>query len=95
MNVYSGAARGGGEGDERGEIFPPCYDRRDTFSIRTIKYCNLSLSTFNENKQFTCFGESIPGLQEPNLGLEGPYQDQEGPSEAPESPSKGKWAKSD
>ena len=94
MNVYSGAARGGGE--MKGVKFPhPCYDPRDTFSIRTIKYCNLSLSTFNENKQFTCFGESIPGLQEPNLGLEGPYQDQEGPSEAPESPSKGKWAKSD
>ena len=93
--MYTVVQPGRGGGDERGEISHPCYDPRDTFSIRTIKYCNISLLTFNENKQFTCFGESIWGLQEPNLVLEGPYQDQEGSSEAPEGPSKGKWANSD
>ena len=87
---------GGGGREMKGVKLPhPCYDPRDTFSIRAIKYCNLSLSTFNENKQFICFGESIAGLQVTNLGLEGPYQNQEGPSEAPEDPSEGKWAKSD
>ena len=55
----------------RGES-PPCPILGDPFLIRTIKYCNLSLLTFNDNTQFTCFGESMPGLKEPILGLMGP-----------------------
>ena len=42
------------------------------FAIRTIKYCNLSLSESNETKQFTCFGGSMRGLQGPILSSGGP-----------------------
>ena len=42
---FSGAARGG----ERGEI-SPLSDPWGPFWIPTIKYCNVSLSKFNENK---------------------------------------------
>ena len=41
-------------GRDRGAILPPLR-LWGQFSIRTIKYCNLSLSKFNENKQITCF----------------------------------------
>ena len=62
-------------GVERDEIPPPLFDPGGPFAIQTIRYCNLSLSKFNEKKQFTCLGGSMTGLhlQGPILSLRGPY----------------------
>ena len=51
-------------GGERGEI-SLLSDTGGPFWIRTIKYRNLSLSKFNEDKQFTCFEGPMPVLQGP------------------------------
>ena len=50
-----------------------------TFSIQACKHYNLSLSTFNENKQFTCLKSSMPGPQGPISGLRWPVPDSRGP----------------
>ena len=50
------------QGAERGEMSSPLRFW-GTFSIRTAMYYNLSLSIFNGNEQFTCFGGSMPVLQ--------------------------------
>ena len=83
--MASGAARGGV--DESGEISQPspvlgAYFRPELLSttIQTSRYYNPSLSEFNENKQFTCLGGNMQGLQESNLSIRGPSQAQEGPS---------------
>ena len=44
-----------GRGGEGG-TFQLLSDPGDPFSIQTVKYCSLSLSTFDGNKQFMSFG---------------------------------------
>ena len=41
----------------------PLSDPWGPFSIRTIKYCNLSLSRFNDNKHCKCSEGPMLGLQ--------------------------------
>ena len=53
-------------------LIPGCATDACPFSVQTIKYCNLSLSRSNANKQFIIFWESVKGLWEPVLGLRVP-----------------------
>ena len=50
----------------------PLSDPGGPFSIRTFKHCNSSMSKFYENKQFTCCGGPMSGLQGPVLSLSCP-----------------------
>ena len=69
---------------EMGEI-PLPYPIMAPFSILTTNYCNISLSAYNENKHFTCFRGSVPGLQGVGLRRPIPISDvQEGPFKAGE-----------
>ena len=68
-----------------GVKFHPLSDPGGPFSIQSIKYCNLSLSTFFENKEGTCLRGVISDLQGLILSSRGhprPYK----------GPSKVKWA---
>ena len=78
-----------GEG-VKGVKIHPLSDPGGTFSIRAIKYCNLSLTKSNENKQFTCFEGPmlvLQGFQGAQLRLKRTQ------SRAERGPSKLKWAK--
>ena len=63
--------------------FHPLSDHGIAFSIRTINYCNLSLSKCNENEQFTCFGRPMSDLQGSILSLTGSILGLRGPNLGP------------
>ena len=58
----------------------PLLRSRGPFLIRTIKYCNLSLSEISENEQFTRFGGPMSGLQRSILSLRGDILGLRGPN---------------
>ena len=84
LYLHRGVARGG----ERSEISPLSPFLRVHFrSELTSRYYNLSLSTSNENKQFSCLRRPMPGPKGPILGLREPFQAQEGSSKGRKGPS--------
>ena len=79
----------------KGLKFRPLLRSWGPFSIQCIKYCNLSLSKFNENKRSTCFGGPTSGLQRSILSPGGHPRLKRAQSKPERSPSKVKLAKND
>ena len=62
LNAETLVNKGAARWDERGWNYTPSSILEAFLSKLTIEHCNLSLSTFSENKQFTGLGRSIQCL---------------------------------
>ena len=61
------------QGGWKGWNFIPLFGPRGPFSFKTIKHCNISMSTLVKKSSREFWGFT-PGLQEPILGLSDPSQ---------------------